>query len=303
MSAVPSGFIHDLTLALAHRWEPERQFVIFTAYFDESNTHGKSPTIVMAGWLGSARQWELFERRFNGLRRKYGFEVLHAKKLRAGQGEFKDWSISKRRALVDDLTEIMRINLTEGACFALDHAQYTKGYRSTSLPRGMHMDSQYGACFRVCMSRLIDVVDEARTNHKLNVVVELGHRNIGDIGRIFKEMRDDLCDSGKDLLGTISFADKKSASPLMAADFLAHFYYLRTSNKVLGDEPINPNQVARREAHMTYLGLVPEAFERFKQRFADDREERMAAWRAQREKRKATSSIPVALVLPPDRVG
>jgi hypothetical protein len=31
--------------------------VIFTAYLDEADTHGPSPDIIMAGFLGHAFQW------------------------------------------------------------------------------------------------------------------------------------------------------------------------------------------------------------------------------------------------------
>ena len=34
----PSGFVGELCVALAHRWGPERIFVILTAYLDESGT-------------------------------------------------------------------------------------------------------------------------------------------------------------------------------------------------------------------------------------------------------------------------
>jgi hypothetical protein len=36
--------------------------VLYTAYFDEADTHGRAPTIIMAGFLGSAPQWEMFNR-------------------------------------------------------------------------------------------------------------------------------------------------------------------------------------------------------------------------------------------------
>jgi Protein of unknown function (DUF3800) len=54
--------------AFAHRWEPERIFVILTAYLDESGTHGGSPVTVMAGMLANARQWKAFERNFQRLK-------------------------------------------------------------------------------------------------------------------------------------------------------------------------------------------------------------------------------------------
>jgi hypothetical protein len=77
--------VHDLYIALAHRWKPGRIFITLTAYFDESGTHGgdgsadhsTSPTLVMAGMMGTANQWMRFEADLAKLRRVYGFKVLH----------------------------------------------------------------------------------------------------------------------------------------------------------------------------------------------------------------------------------
>lgn len=37
----------------------EHLFLLFTPYFDEGNTHGPAPDMVMAGFMVSARGWEL----------------------------------------------------------------------------------------------------------------------------------------------------------------------------------------------------------------------------------------------------
>jgi hypothetical protein len=50
----------------------KERFLLFTAYFDEADTHGPSPTIIMAGFLGHARQWEIFDRRLRALQRRDG---------------------------------------------------------------------------------------------------------------------------------------------------------------------------------------------------------------------------------------
>ena len=60
----PEGdFIHELCIALEHRWKPGALFMLLTAYFDESDTHGPAPTLIMAALLGNSRQWEIFGRR------------------------------------------------------------------------------------------------------------------------------------------------------------------------------------------------------------------------------------------------
>ena len=43
------GFFEELCIALKHEWHPDELFMIFTAYFDEADTHGPSPTVIMAG--------------------------------------------------------------------------------------------------------------------------------------------------------------------------------------------------------------------------------------------------------------
>ena len=45
------GSIGEVCVALEHRWNPDARFVIFTAYFDESDTHGPEPAIIMAAYL------------------------------------------------------------------------------------------------------------------------------------------------------------------------------------------------------------------------------------------------------------
>jgi hypothetical protein len=66
-AAARSAWTGKLCVALAHRWEPDRQFMILTSYLDESGTHGGDVTI-MAGFLADARQWRKFEKRTTKLR-------------------------------------------------------------------------------------------------------------------------------------------------------------------------------------------------------------------------------------------
>ena len=49
--------------------------MIFTAYFDESDTHGPSPTVVVAGFFGHAYQWRRFNKRLSEIRARDGFGV------------------------------------------------------------------------------------------------------------------------------------------------------------------------------------------------------------------------------------
>jgi len=63
--------------------------MIYTAYLDESDTHGNSPTIVMVGVLGYLHQWNLFKLRLQSIRKKHNFNIIHATELKRKKGEFK----------------------------------------------------------------------------------------------------------------------------------------------------------------------------------------------------------------------
>jgi hypothetical protein len=94
--------------------------LLYTAYFDEADTHSPAPTIIMAGFLGSVPQWEIFGRRLRGLQRRDGFSIFHANELKAKTGEFAGWGDTKRMKLVNDLTELVRDHLTEGLTVHLE---------------------------------------------------------------------------------------------------------------------------------------------------------------------------------------
>jgi len=71
------GFTRELCSALAHRWQPERIFMfVYTAYLDESGTHGGSEVTIMGGMLARAEQWERFQKAYNELKKKCGFRRM-----------------------------------------------------------------------------------------------------------------------------------------------------------------------------------------------------------------------------------
>jgi hypothetical protein len=114
--------VRELCIALNHRWELDAIFFLFTAYFDESDTHGPAPNLIMAAFLGSARQWELFGRKIRALQRRDGFKVFHAKDFKAGAGEFRGRSRPKCERLLNDLAVAVRDGLTEGITITLPRA-------------------------------------------------------------------------------------------------------------------------------------------------------------------------------------
>lgn len=267
-----TSYIRELCVALEHRWKPERLFVIFTAYLDESGTHQGAPALIMAAYLGTARQWELVERKLRAIQREHGFSVFHAKDFRKKSGEFRGWSDERRGRLLMAILGLVRSHLTAGVSIALPTERYEREFRDAPRPKKMPPQSQFGICFRNVLSHLIRKVEAERGNHRLNIVMEGGHKNEGAAYVIFNEIKDELEeDFGSHLLGTITIARKQDSAPLMLADFLAYIAFSADqdarANAAKPPDPLSPNDALWND-HIT---LAPNAFERSVQQFEEGR--------------------------------
>ena len=287
-----SDWIGEYCLALAHRWEPERLVVIFTAYFDEADTHGPSPTVIMAGFVGHAFQWRRFQQKLAKLQRKEGFSIFHAKEFKARSGEFSGWSDEKCDRLIGRLTNLVSITLTEGVATSLSRERYLSEYRAPPIPKKMNLDSQYGVCFRCCMARLFDVMAVRGYQDRLHIVMEDGHPNVWDCGRIFKDLRDHAeTIAGSDFLGTFSVEKKENCAPLMVADMLASTYSMFRANVAKGAMfPQDFRATPETRGRMSFLDLQPNALADLKIGFEKMRERKIAHYEAQRAARKKPSS-------------
>jgi hypothetical protein len=246
-----------------HKYEPERLFVIFTAYFDESGTHGGSPITVMGGVMANVAQWDRFEADFRRLKRRHGFSVFHTKKFKNRTGEFKGWSVPQAHALVADMKVISAHAFTEGAVMTLDNAAYQKEYLAGEKPRTLRLDSKYGLCFRRCLIHFLTIADKRRHKSKptkINAILEAGHPNHGDAERIFFELKKEFKGTRFDLLDTYGLAEKDECDPLMVADFIAHSSYAveikKRDGKVQGQSTRRqerpPQGVGTAITHMSY---------------------------------------------------
>lgn len=285
------GYMRELCVALAHRWEPERLFVILTAYFDEADTHGPAPTVILACFVGHAYQWERFEKRLIKLRRKFGFTVFHTKHFRSRSGEFSGWSEPRRQELIAALIQLVSKYLIGGISVHLERDRYLNEYRAPPIPRKLHLDSQYGVCFRGCLAALLEVLEERGNKDRLNVVMERGHTNVWDCERIFNDLKSRFKRLGSDLLGSWTVETKDSCAPLMVADMLAGTHsMMRTSLESGAVSPDSFPQAARKQkGALRIVELQPGTLRGLKDGFEELRRREIADWRAAKASRKAAS--------------
>jgi hypothetical protein len=279
------SFIRELCMTLAHRWEPGHRFMLFTGFIDESDTHGSQPNVVMSAFLGSAAQWELFNRRLRKLRRDYGFAIFHATDFKSQTGEFKDWPDQKCISLVNDLTELVRDELTEGIVTWLPHALYRDEFLA-KLPHKMHRASQYGVCFQATLERLTKVTLDQRGNHRLSIVLEDGHDNAGDAGRIFKERRERYRQGDASFLRTFTLASKQDSPELMACDFLAHAVAMGYRNNAVYPpgkyQDITDQEPKAGESGLTFQEVTPAYFQSWRDEFEVDKKAKADAYAARK---------------------
>jgi Protein of unknown function (DUF3800) len=287
-----TGIIRDLSVALFHRWEPERIFVILTSYFDESGTHDGSPATVMSGIMGTPSQWMRFQSEMDRIKKKYGFKVFHAKTFKAARGEFAGWKEEKYRGLLIEMGAAAARVMSAVSC-SLPNDEYERDFRGGDKPKKLHLDSAYGLCFRYCLIHLILEVMRRLGNHKkfdqtrLHVVLESDHRNAGDAAnRIFLEMQKELTRYNLNLLGTVTLADKDECDPLMIADFLSHGTLMM---ELAGDNYPPRDEIdlmaSEKQTSMFNVKFEPGHLAALKSRLIDSLEARRAYGASQRMKR------------------
>jgi hypothetical protein len=95
----------------------------------------------------------------------------------------------------------------------------------------------------------------------LHIVIEAGHRNVGDVERIFLEVKNDLEQTGCDILRTLTMATKDDCDPLMIADFVAHSTFMLDVNARDGRFPNTRQRAQPGHAGITHFQSTPEALE------------------------------------------
>lgn len=229
-----------LRAALFHDERPGRCFMVMTAYFDESGTHGdNSPLMTVAGFIANTEQWAGYERDLAALMKEYGVKVFHAKDLRQRKGDFKNWPEGKRARFNSRFLKLADDYLACGLAMILHTRDYKNIYRSAIFPRKARPDTGYGLCVRNALLKSILFMADRRADWPLNVVMEMGHKNIGDALRVYEETKNHLMPKYSNALGYISVGSKRDCLPLAMADSLAYAIFRMSAG--YSRHPTEPN--------------------------------------------------------------
>lgn len=199
-------------------------FMIFTAYYDESGTHGDSPITVLAGFVGNANDWVDFEIEWRKILKKYNITHVHAKHLWHRQGQYKKWSIDQSEDLWCDIIYIIQerkqIFVSKTVLRSDDYEHF---YMLDGKAPKERLDSKYALCFRSFLYFYPKSHYEQYPIGSVNFVLESGHRNAGDAIRIFNEIKDNRSLPWRGAIGSLTFGEKQEFPALQAADVLAYW--------------------------------------------------------------------------------
>lgn len=281
----PTG---SLALALFHRWEPERLFVIVTVYIDESGTHESGVTVI-GGWVGSLAQWYAFDPKWVRLLKRSTLTYFHSRKMRQSKGEFKGWKREQKFAFTQIAAGLALKNLEFGFTIALPDAAYYEHYVAGYRPKEIPLDSRYGLCFRYCLSLIPGFAKDAFKGRDLdiNFVLESGHKNAGDAERIFNRVKKQGLTNPAEIeivkmLNVLSFADKAKFPGLQVADVNAYSAYQHESGaRPLEVTTLNPETSMEdakklQKVPIFRLELRKEELKMFKQFILDEIKEKKA---------------------------
>jgi hypothetical protein len=255
-SAPKLAFIEDLDFGLYPRVKPERLYMAMKAFFDESGTHGaQSPVVTVAGFIATVDQWASYERDLSALLATFGVKQYHAKDFRQRRGSFKDWLRPKLAQFNSQFLQLADKHLTCGIAMVLPSADYQQIYRAGPFPAKARPDTQYGMCVRAALWKALTVVADRRDDWPLSVVLEGGHNNEGDAGRIFFEVKESLRPEYASALSGIAFGSK-SDLPLAIADSLAYAIFRMSAG--YSKHPTEPNAaVAGPSDPPYYVNKIP----------------------------------------------
>lgn len=208
-----------------------RIFLVLTAYYDESGTHGGSPATVLAGFVGDSNDWVDFDIEWSKVLKKHGITHLRAKHLFHCQGEHKGWSDEQVRYLMNDVMYILQerkhIYVSKTVLYEEDYKMF---YVMDGPAKKERLDTRYALCFRSFLNFLPAVAKNGGST--INFILEAGHKNMGDALRVFTEIKEDKNLHWRHNIGVMSFASKRDFGALQAADLLAYLSYQDACDEV-----------------------------------------------------------------------
>jgi hypothetical protein len=203
----------------------------FAAYFDESGTHG-SPILALACYITEVGQWAEFSREWDEVLKQERLTHFHMSKFEARRGEFTGWDKDRCIRVQKRLIGIIKRRVNVGIFCAVNIADYEE---TITEWRRKTFGSPYNFCVKLCLGFISIWAQHFNRTEPIAYIIEHGAGYNHEINRSFSEIFANEAMRKYLRLGTLTFADKKAALPLQAADLFAYEVWKDTTNRFVTD--------------------------------------------------------------------
>lgn len=221
---------------VAHPVSSHTRLLAVLAYFDESGTHEQSKVITLAGFIATAKRWEVFERKWKDALRRANLSAFHMTDFENRQREFSQLDNEARLRLIVKLASIIKDQILYGVGVSMIMADYQEVILPLLTTGDDPKKEPYRFCFQTCLELILQLVEIPKTE-RLAIVLDENRPMHGFIGEAFIEMKRER--QWEHLFGSLTFSSRLETTPLQAADVLAYECYKYVAHQVV-EEPIRP---------------------------------------------------------------
>lgn len=258
-------------------------------FADESGIHDTAPYCVLAGYIGSPRQWIIFEKKWSELLDEYGLSEFHAKRFFARDNEgkrvspFHGWSDFEARQFLARLVAMINerrlypiVGVVDVAAFNTLSVGERRFLTGGNILKSGKWDTHgaptkpYYLAFQFFIVEAMQRAVKGKTVHfifdRQNVLQSRAGETFYEIIKVI-ERGESLVNVSADL-GNIAFRNSAHEEGLQAADLLTHGWYsYLTRRDTMSDERMDAMDMLsqKREsirmldagAMQTLLGKLP----------------------------------------------
>lgn len=107
-----------------------------------------------------------------------------------------------------------------------------------------------------------------KKRHRINIVLEDGAKNRGDVERLFSAFKKETQDTEMDFLGTLTIATKKDSVLLLCADLMAYSAYMHSApgpNTERKRIQVAPTDIPDYKGNHCFIEMTPENLKSLKE--------------------------------------
>lgn len=238
-----------------------------------------SDLLIVSAVLGQTALMKKMDSAWSRELRDDGVDFFHAKDhWNAKYAPYHGLSMTKRKALLAALVEHFRRFAQAGITVSIKPEEY-KGITSNAFRSDW--GAPYAFAIQILMLMIyLDLHHRERTHEEANILIEEGHKNLGQVAEIIPKMKSN--DSSFLRLNSYSHGSKKGSPILQAADMLV---YSAGKHIVSGDSRIYRQLASRvRPRQFQRLHITPEHISMLKRDLDASserkRQERLRQWLA-----------------------